>query len=174
MLLALLALPLTAYTPSVIIRPHRAVGTGRASSLRASAIELSRPPFTGDEIDPFTDEMVKIDPRNDAWLPIVLRSERTKSEKLPTGALRFIEEGYGTVSAGGETFDVTVDTLVTLVEDTELVWAVADDCEEMTLLSPDYWMSERILARQAAPLVLGAVAVLVIGNFVSAAVEGLG
>ena len=172
-LLALLALPTMAYTPSASIRPHRAVSTGRASSPRAAAIELSRPPFVGDEVDPFTGEMVKIDPRNDAWLPIVLRSERTKSEKLPMGALRFVEEGRGTVSAGGETFDVNVDTLVSVVEDTELVWTVADGCEEMTLLSSEYWMPERIFARQAAPVVVAAVGVTVIANFAISAADGL-
>ena len=132
-------------------------------------VELSRPPFTEDVIDSSTGQKLKIDPRNDAWLPIVVSS--TVSENLPMGALRFVEEGTGTLSAGGEEYELTADTMITVLEDTELVWTKTSD-GDFTLLTPDYWQTQSILARAAGPYVFGAFAIFGVGSAIYDAVSG--
>ena len=97
----------------------------------------------------------------------------TVTEKLPVGALRFVEEGTGTVRAGGEEFDLKPDTMITVTEDTELVWSKTGE-GDFTLLTPDYWQTQSILARAAGPYVIGAVALVVVGSFILEAVTASG
>ena len=147
-----------------------AASSRRAAVPHCAAIELSRPPFIQEDvIDSNTGQPLKIDPRNDAWLPIVVSSSIT--ERLPEGALRFVEEGTGTVSAGGEEFQLEPDTMITVIEDTELMYTKTSD-SDFTLLTPDYWQPQSILARAAGPYVFGAFALLGIGNAILDAVNG--
>ena len=136
---------------------------------RCAAVELSKPPFTEDVIDSNTGQPLKIDPRNDAWLPIVVSS--TITETLPEGALRFVEEGSGTLSAGGETYELTSDTMITVTEETELVYTKTS-AGDFTLLTPDYWQPQSILARKAGPFVFGTFALLGLGSAIFDAVTG--
>ena len=165
MALVAFALPATPFalqsTPRTTV-----VAQMRSPAPICSSVELTRPPFSSDVIDSNTGQPVKIDPRNDAWLPIPVT--KTKSEQLPVGALRFVVEGNGKLVAGGEEFDVEPDMMVEVTaEGVELVWT-----GELMLLSPDFWMPERILARNAAPFVFGAVGVVIIGSQIFDAVTG--
>lgn len=122
----------------VLSRPHLALN--RVATTRCKppccALELSKPPFvSADVIDTNTGQPLRIDPRNDAWLPITVKSD--KRETLPDGALRFVAEGRGKVLVGNNEYVVGPDTLVTVVADSELVWTCEEGCKELELLAPD-------------------------------------
>lgn len=87
------------------------------------------------------------------WLPKT--AKEPYSERLPPGALRFVFEGRGTVSAGpdGEPLPVSPSTLVEVQGDeVELVWTPDPSSGDFQVNSPEYWTSERIAARNLLPI----------------------
>ena len=64
--------------------------------------------------------------------------------------------------------EVTPDMLVTVKspngEWVDFTWTCDDACEELLVLVPEYYTLPRILARNAAPLVVPAVAIITVAN----------
>ena len=103
------------------------------------------------------------------WEPLFVSRGQEKSEKMPDGALRFIQEGRGSVkTSDGQVYEVTPDMLVTVKspngEWVDFTWTCDDACEELLVLVPEYYTLPRILARNAAPLVVPAVAIITVAN----------
>ena len=70
------------------------------------------------------------------WPSTVLRNEL--SDPCDEGAMRYVLEGSGFVSCGGDRFAVTPNTLVRLRgSGATLLWS-AESSEEMVLLTPEY------------------------------------
>ena len=102
------------------------------------------------------------------WLPTTIKNQLI--ETLPDGALRYVESGSGQVSDGSQTKRLTSNTLVTVVGNVgKVVWTLDEGCDELVLLTPEYWTPDRVAARAALPVVtgvlgaLGAAAALYVG-----------
>ena len=103
------------------------------------------------------------------WTPVPVTD--TFQETLPADATRYVSEGSGTVTCGGTEYSLAAGTLVTVVSaEVDVTWKKADGCDELLLLTAEYWKAERIAARRAAPLLAGVLGVLAVGVVL---VEGL-
>ena len=71
------------------------------------------------------------------WPPTTVRV--SFDEQCAEGALRYVLEGSGMVTCAGESFSVSLNSLVRVqADDTSLFWSVDDECQEMVLLTPEY------------------------------------
>ena len=85
------------------------------------------------------------------WLPKTSTAPYT--ETLPAGALRYVFEGKGTVSAGGTDYPIKPSTLVTVKDDeVTMTWTPDPNGGEFQVNSPEYWTAERIAARNLLPI----------------------
>ncbi len=99
-------------------------------------------------------------------------SAKTLGERLPGQALRYVLDGSGTVSAGGEVYDVSPSTLVEVrgAQDEDVVWTLGDGCDTALVVGgPEFYTPARVAARAAAPYVLGAMAALAVVGIVTGA-----
>ena len=104
------------------------------------------------------------------WLPTEVTAPF--QETLPQDVERFVSEGKGSVAVGGESFDVSKGTLLTVKEGpADLTWT-PDAGGSLTLLISEYYSPGRMAARQALPVVLGVLGVAAVVVVVSGVVSG--
>lgn len=78
------------------------------------------------------------------WPPMASRV--AFDDNCEDGAMRYVLEGSGTVSCGGDTIPIAVGMLVTVGSDATaefapralLRWTPDDECDELVLLTPEY------------------------------------
>ena len=93
------------------------------------------------------------------WLPTQVKSPLT--ERLPQDAARYCAEGKGKVSVGGKDYPVGPRTLVTVSSGpADIVWTPDAGCNELLLLTSEFWSPARVAARSALPAVWAALGVL--------------
>ena len=88
----------------------------------------------------------------------VTPSSAELAESLPAGCVRYVFEGSGSVSAGGQSYALEPNTLVEAVEATDVVWTTS--CPVMVVASSEYDSPTRVAARAALPFIFGGLAVV--------------
>lgn len=88
----------------------------------------------------------------------VTPSSAELAENLPAGSVRYVFEGSGSVSAGGQSYALEPNTLVEAVEATDVVWTTS--CPVMVVASSEYDSPTRVAARAALPFIFGGLAVV--------------
>uniref|UniRef100_A0A7S0Q2C2 Uncharacterized protein n=1 Tax=Coccolithus braarudii TaxID=221442 RepID=A0A7S0Q2C2_9EUKA len=94
------------------------------------------------------------------WLPTQVKAPL--AERMPPEASRYVSEGKGKVTVGGESYAVGPNTFVKVQGSAaiELIWTPNEDCDELVLLTPDFWTPGRMAARAALPVVWAGLGVL--------------
>lgn len=93
------------------------------------------------------------------WLPTHVTSPLT--ERLPQKATRYVAEGVGKVSVGSDVYSVGPKALVTVCSGpADIVWTPDAGCDELLLLTSEYWSPARVAVRSALPAVWGVLGVL--------------
>ena len=88
----------------------------------------------------------------------VTPSSAELAENLPAGSVRYVFEGSGSVSTGGQSYALEPNTLVEAVEATDVVWTTS--CPVMVVASSEYDSPTRVAARAALPFIFGGLAVV--------------
>ena len=88
----------------------------------------------------------------------VTPSSAELAESLPAGCVRYVFEGSGSVSAGGQSYALEPNTLVEAVEATDVVWTTTSPV--MVVASSEYDSPTRVAARAALPFIFGGLAVV--------------